>query len=330
MKLFETEERQHSPSILQISEALGGREIIDFCYLSNKFFPTTEILAELARELETCVRNYPSMQGEICRLTGELTDCDPTRIVVGNGASELIHHVVSQFGDRWLLPAPSYMEYENVVRDSGREIHLLPLREEENFAIDVNRLVAAVREQRINAVVLPNPNSPTGGIIRFDDLIRLLESLRELELVLIDESFVEFAAEDRRGIPTLRNELDRFPNFILMRSLGKDYGACGLRLGMMASSNQNFLDAVRRHLPIWNVGPLAEKFIRICLREHEAYEQARIACIRETRCLSEKLTRIPGFKTYPTASNFILVKMDFPGADAAVLQEHLLDRKSVV
>ena len=46
-KAFKTEERQHSPSVFQLAEAAGGRKIVDFCYLSNKFFPTPAILSKL-------------------------------------------------------------------------------------------------------------------------------------------------------------------------------------------------------------------------------------------------------------------------------------------
>jgi len=98
LSIFGSEERQHSPSVFQIAELTAGKKVVDFCYLSNKFFPTREILASLAQDFEGFVRNYPSMQPEQCRLAGALTGFAPEQIVVGNGASELIHLVTARFG----------------------------------------------------------------------------------------------------------------------------------------------------------------------------------------------------------------------------------------
>ena len=73
LKIFKSEERQHSPSVFQVAEAAGGKKVVDFCYLSNKFFPTPEIIAQLAQNMEEIVRNYPSMQTEQCELAGPMS-----------------------------------------------------------------------------------------------------------------------------------------------------------------------------------------------------------------------------------------------------------------
>ena len=77
--------------------APGGR-VVDFCYLSNKFFPTEAIIERLTEDFEEIVRNYPSMQTEQCELAGALTGYPPGKILVGNGASELIHLVTARLG----------------------------------------------------------------------------------------------------------------------------------------------------------------------------------------------------------------------------------------
>ncbi|MDB6032932.1 MAG: aminotransferase, class, partial [Verrucomicrobiales bacterium] len=124
LKIFGTEERQHSPSVFQVGAICPSGKAVDFCYLSNKFFPTAEILAELSADFAEVVRNYPSMQGEQTELAGRITGYRPDQIIVGNGASELIHLVTARLGSRWLMPYPSYMEYENVIRDFKKPIHL--------------------------------------------------------------------------------------------------------------------------------------------------------------------------------------------------------------
>ena len=89
LPVFGSEERQHSPSVFQVAELAPGKKVADFCYLSNKFFPTREIIAELTEDFEGIVRNYPSMQPEQRQLAAALTGFVPEQILVGNGASEL-------------------------------------------------------------------------------------------------------------------------------------------------------------------------------------------------------------------------------------------------
>src|SRR6266498_4062425 len=170
LKIFKSEERQHSPSVFQVAEAAGGQRVVDFCYLSNKFFPTPEIIARLSEDLEEVIRNYPSMQTEQCELAAALTGFDPQQILVGNGASELIHLVAARLGQRWLMPYPSYMEYENVIRDFNKHLHLHALLESENYEVNIERLLREIEEHDIDAVVLPNPNSPTGRKIPIEAL----------------------------------------------------------------------------------------------------------------------------------------------------------------
>ncbi len=325
LNLFKSEERQHSPSIFQVAAA-SGRPVVDFCYLSNKFFPTPEIIAKLSENMEEIVRNYPSMQTEQTELAGALTGFDPQHILVGNGASELIHLVAARLGSRWLMPYPSYMEYENVIRDFNKHLHLHTLVEPEHFEVNVERLLREIEEHDIDAVVLPNPNSPTGRKIPVEALLSILSRCAHLKAIVIDESFIEFTSLERGGIPTLRAQLGQFPNLIIVRSLGKDFGVCGLRLGLIATANLPFLGEIRRFLPIWNINPLAERFLRLCLEHRDAYEKARVQCIDETQSLAKRLAAIPQLRVFDTWSNFILFKILDDRATSVQLRDDLLSR----
>ena len=324
-KAFKTEERQHSPSVFQLAEAAGGRKIVDFCYLSNKFFPTPALLSKLGVNLEDVVRNYPSMQSEQGELAGALTEFDPQKILVGNGASELIHLVAARLGARWLMPYPSYMEYENVIRDFNKHLHLFALTEAEDFELNLERLLREIEAHQIDAVVLPNPNSPTGRKTPAEDLLKLLTRCSQLKAVVIDESFIEFTSVPRDGIPTLRSYLVQFPNLVIVRSLGKDFGVCGLRLGLVATANLPVLGELRRFLPIWNISPLAERFLRLCLEHRDDYERARVQCIEETQALARQLTAIPQLKVWRTWSNFILFKILQERVNSVQLRDYLLE-----
>jgi histidinol-phosphate/aromatic aminotransferase/cobyric acid decarboxylase-like protein len=324
LSLFDSEERQHSPSVFQVAQAAGRRKVADFCYLSNKFFPTAEILSRLGEDLEDIVRNYPSMQTEQTELVATLTGYEPKEILVGNGASELIHLVTARLGRRWMMPYPSYMEYENVIRDFDKDLQLLPLYERDNFAVDPARILEETERLKVDALILPNPNSPTGQRMSREGLLEILSKANWLKTVVVDESFIEFTAINRDEIPTLQAYLEQFPQLIIMRSLGKDFGACGLRLGLMATADQFVLKEIRRFLPIWNINPLAEKFLRLCVQYRADYEKARITCIQETQSLQDGLTKITSLKVFPTYSNFILFKILTHRVNSIQLRDYLL------
>ncbi len=326
LNVFKSEERQHSPSVFQVAAAAGYLKVVDFCYLSNKFFPTPAIIEKLGENLEDVVRNYPSMQTEQVELAAALTGFDPQHILVGNGASELIHLVAARLGSRWLMPYPSYMEYENVIRDFNKHLHLFQLTEPEDFEVNVERLLRDIEGQQIDAIVLPNPNSPTGRKMPVQALMTILNQCAHLKAIVIDESFIEFTSVERDGIPTLRRHLAQFPNLVIVRSLGKDFGVCGLRLGLVATANLPVLGEIRRFLPIWNISPLAERFLRLCLEYKNDYENARAQCIIETQLLAKRLTAVRQLKVWETFSNFVLFKILDPRVSAVQLRDHLLTK----
>jgi histidinol-phosphate/aromatic aminotransferase/cobyric acid decarboxylase-like protein len=157
-----------------------------------------------------------------------------------------------------------------------------------------------------------------------EDLLVLLTRCSQLKAVVIDESFIEFTSVPRQAIPTLRAHLTQFPNLVIVRSLGKDFGVCGLRLGLVATANLPVLGEIRRFLPIWNINPLAEKFFRLCLQHRAAYEKARVQCIEETQSLAKRLAGTPQIKVFETWSNFILFKILDPRFNSTQLRDYLL------
>jgi len=190
--------------------------------------------------------------------------------------------------------------------------------------VNLDRLLREIDAHQIDAVVLPNPNSPTGRKTSAEDLLTLLTRCSQLKAVVIDESFIEFTSLRRDGIPTLRSYLVQFPNLVIVRSLGKDFGVCGLRLGLVATANQPVLGELRRFLPIWNISPLAERFLRLCLEHRVDYEKARVACIEETQSLARQLAAIPQIKVWQTWSNFILFKILDDPRNSTQLRDYLL------
>ena len=309
LSIFETEERQHAPSVAQVAGEAGWGGVVDFCYLANKFFPTPEILEMLQEQLPHVIKTYPSMQSRQVELVSKLAGVDERFVAVGNGGSELILILGRGLGKRYLMPAPSYMEYENVFLDFGKEVLYFPLEEERDFYIDVPRLIKTAKDAHADGLLIVNPNTPTGQRTNLDDLLKILEALKHLELIIVDESFIEFTDTDRSRFPSVIPYLDKYANLIVLKSIGKDYGAPGLRCGFAASGNSQRVAMMRRQLPIWNISPLTEFYIELFLRCRDEYERARVRCIHATQQLGRDLAAIDGIKVFPTYSDFSLFKL---------------------
>jgi len=325
LTLFEAEERQHAPSVGQVAGDAGWGSIIDFCYLSNKFFPTPEILEMLKEQLPHVIKTYPSMQSRQVELVSQLSGVDERFIAVGNGGSELILVLGRGFGKRYLMPAPSYMEYENVLLDFGKEVLYYPLEEERDFYINVPRLIKTAKEAEADGLIIVNPNTPTGQKTNLADLLVVLDALKHLEIIILDESFIEFTDIDRTKFPSGVPYLERYPNLVVVKSLGKDYGAPGRRSGLAASGNPQRVALMRKQLPIWNVSPLTEYYIELLLKHRSEYECARVRCIHATQQLGRDLAAIDGIKVFPTYSDFILFKLT-NRLTSTYLRDELLNR----
>jgi len=129
------------------------------------------------------------------------------------------------------------MEYENVFLDFGKQVLYFPLEEEREFYLNVPRLIKTAKEAEADGLLLVNPNTPTGQKTTLEDLMAILDALKHLEIIVLDESFIEFTDLDRAKIPSVVPYLERYSNLMVVRNLGKDYGTPGLRSGLAASGN---------------------------------------------------------------------------------------------
>ena len=152
-------------------------------------------------------------------------------------------------------------------------------------------------------------------------MIDFLQCTKDMELVIVDESFIDFAGDP---IPSLLQVADRFSNLLLVRSMSKHCGVPGLRLGYCYSGNLFVLNRLRQFIPTWNVNTLAQYFLSLLPSTDAAYHEARRRLIADVRWLYNALRAIPGIDVYPTGANFVLLKIK-GGMNATELQGRLLN-----
>ena len=311
-------ETSHSPSLIDLVGLDEAQTIEDFCFIANPYYPTPAMMRELTERLPTLIKSYPSSNPErAARQLGRLMDVEPGNLIVGNGATELIATMCDQL-DGLAVPVPTFGEYLDKIAPEHLSTYQLP--PEDDYRLDLDAYLAWLGSADVRAALIINPGNPTGQLIGTTELEGFLVDAAHLDLVIVDESFVDFAGQEP---PTLLSVADRYPNLMLVRSMSKHCGVPGLRLGYCYSSNQDVLARMRRQLPTWNINTLAEYFIGMLVDTEPEYHDSRRKVMRDTQSLYGQLGRLDGFTVYPTGANFVLLKVD-GGYTARQLQMALL------
>jgi len=142
-------------------------------------------------------------------------------------------------------------------------------------------------------------------------LVHLLEELRQVPNVILDESFIHFACEgDDYAYRSLSGEVDRFPNLIVVKSMSKDFGVAGIRAGYAVMAPQR-VQSLLNNGYLWNSSGLAEYFFDLYSRPDFLieYERKRVHYIRHSRRFFKALSLMPGLHAYPTCANFVLIEL---------------------
>ena len=290
-----------------ISGQHGGywrHDFIDHNYLYNLYFPPEEFFNHLTRHIHQLVLNYPIAQKDLAALVGDLIDQPPERLVVGNGAAELIK-ILAGMGRTLIVPVPSFNEYANAAPVGSVVEFAL---EAPSFQLNVDKFAdQAIRCQAGLAVVV-SPNNPTSLLVPKTELIRLLNKLAAHDCMLIvDESFIDFASDSHQE--TLTTELDSYPNLAIFKSMSKAYGICGIRIGYMLTANADFAEKVRQGLHIWNINGFAEEFLRLAPQYRHQFKKSCNKVKADRDHFYERLQTIPKMTVYRPDANYIFCRL---------------------
>jgi threonine-phosphate decarboxylase len=310
----------HSPSLVELVGFERAKEIIDFCFIANPYYPTPAMIEELQAMLPALIKSYPSSQPEQCqRHLAEVIHVNPDNLIIGNGASELITIIQDHLIETIAVPVPTFSEYLDKLRNR-RSAELYYLQRNAAYALNPINYLAWIRKQGLHAALIINPGNPSGQLLALEQMREFLERAKDLDLIIVDESFIDFAGDP---VPSLLTCADRYSNLLLIRSMSKHCGVPGLRLGYCYTDNLYLLNRLRRVIPTWNINTLAEYFLGQLPATDKAYHEARRRLIDDVRVLKRELDTIPALTAYPTGANFILVRIE-NGMTAGELQHELL------
>jgi cobyric acid synthase CobQ/L-threonine-O-3-phosphate decarboxylase len=307
----------HGGNLHQLSAASGvsAAQLIDFSANINPLGPPEWIRPLVSANISE-LAHYPDPDcTELITALAKANNLQPEQILVGNGATELLHLLPRALEiKRVLIPVPSYADYEDPARLNGLEITLQPLSASEHFRLDIDQLEAALQPEQL--VLLGQPNNPTGML--FDAKQLRQSATRHPEtLFVIDESFIDFTD----GTQSLR--IDRPANVVIIQSMTKAYAIPGLRLGY-AIADAEIVSKMRRLLPNWTVNTIAQSVGCRAVQDQDYLQRSRSFVSEQREQLTRALNKIPGLSVYLGTANFLLVRLDHDTLTAAKLAEQTL------
>lgn len=292
----------------------------------NPYFPPQEMMDEIAGSLAALSRNYPSTNRHISLLLSNYLNQDVDKVVVANGASELISAIGYLFIKNLAIPIPTFDEYINRLRIQEKGVSLYKM-EEESFTLHLDSFIKFAEESGSNTVLLVRPNNPTGNLIAKTEVEHTLEKLAKFDVVLVDESFIEFAAT--KGNASVIEFVNAYDNIIVLKSLSKVYGVPGLRIGCAISGNVERMDTLRRQLPIWNINSFAQRFLELLEDYRVEFEESCVKTIWATQKLYMELSKLDCLYPYPTQANFVLCRLK-NGATSSELATFLFENFGIL
>ncbi len=250
---------------------------------------------------------YPEIDARSLReaLAGYL-GVSAEQVLAGAGLDDVLSTLallLIEPGDRVLISEPTFGVYRSLFAVHGAVVVDVPLRP--GYALDADGILAAV-DPRTKLVIICNPNNPTGTL--FDPAAVEHVVAAAPCLVAIDEAYAEFAGVAHTPL------LDRYPNVALLRTLSKFAGLAGMRVGYGA-----FPPALMPHLlrvmpAFCNVAAPSAAAAIASLADVPYLDGVVARIVADRDALAAGLRAIPGVEPYPSATNFLLVRLPVPAA----------------
>jgi len=260
--------------------------------------PSDLVMAAIRGVAPEALRRYPEPTSlKLRQAIAEREGLNPDQVFVGNGSDEVLAHLWQAFlsGRSVTTLDITYGFYPVWAELYQSDLHLCPLLGD--FSVDVTAL-----EQVGTAVVLPNPNAPTGRALTVREVEQIV-SADDQRLVIVDEAYFGF------GAPTAAPLIARYDNLIVTRSLSKSHALAGLRVGF-ALASADLIEGLNRVKDSFNSYPLdavAQAAATAAILD-DAWLEAASQSVKQSRSLLESGLVAMGFEVLPSEANFIFTR----------------------
>lgn len=299
----------------------------DFCYLVNPYFPNERFMNEMKSNFDVLVREYPSGMAVNSLLAGHFFGVRTENICVGNGTAELIKSLMENISGNIGMVYPTFEEYPHRKKD----VEVIPYYVvDKDFDYSVDDIMSYYEGKDISAIVLVNPDNPSGHFISKKDILRLEDWCRSKgRKLIVDESFIDFVEDDEWHTLLDMEVLLNQPSLIVLKSISKSFGVAGLRLGVIATADTDLIAFMKKDVAIWNINSFAEYYLQIIEKYRDDYYEAMEKFKEVRRRYLDKLSKIKGFKVYPSQANYVMCHIE-NSVTSTELADILLNRYNVL
>jgi len=248
----------------------------------------------------------------------------PSEVIVGGGTEGILYSLFQSIideGDEVAYATPTYPLYRLAAVASGARTVEVPMNGSQGEA-GFDRLIEACGP-RTKALVICNPNNPTGSIITRTDLTNLANSLNGREtLLILDEAYADYVEDPRyaSGIDLF----DQLGNIVMLRTFSKIYGLASLRVGY-AIAPKPVVETFLKVRKVFEVNSVAQNAALAALAETTYIQDVREKTLVERERLNNAL-RDMGIRVQPTETNFVILQVP----QAATIYENLLSEGVIV
>jgi histidinol-phosphate aminotransferase len=264
---------------------------------------------------------YPDpLQLELKAAIAKVKGVPAENIFLGNGSDEAIDLPYRCFCnpgvDNVVAIEPTYGMYKVCADINDTEYRTVLL--DENYQTTAEKLLAAT-DEHTKIIWLCTPNNPTGNCLNREEVIKVIESFEGL--VIVDEAYSDFSSQK-----TLRSELPKYPNLIVLNTMSKAWGCAAIRLGM-AFASEEIIHIFNKVKYPYNVNQLTQQQALEALKDPFEVDNWVKILLQERTRMMDAFTMLPICeKVYPTEANFFLAKM----TDATKIYNYLVDRGIIV
>jgi histidinol-phosphate aminotransferase len=281
--------------------------------------PSPRVSAAIRAAASDGLRLYPDPQAAALRTAlAAYYRVRPEQVFVGNGSDEVLAHAFAallKHDAPLLFPDITYSFYPVYCRLFDIAFKAVPLD-------DALHIRVADYRRPSGAIILPNPNAPTGIALSRAQIETLLDDHPDAPVV-IDEAYVDFGAET--AIPLVASH----PNLLVVQTMSKSRALAGLRVGY-AIGDAGLIEALTRVKDSFNsypLGSLAQAGAMAALEDEAYFQDSRARVIAGRRRLSAGLAEL-GFEVLPSAANFVFAR--HPAHRGAALAAALRQRAVIV
>ncbi|MBR5673609.1 MAG: pyridoxal phosphate-dependent aminotransferase [Muribaculaceae bacterium] len=220
-------------------------------------------------------------------------------IIVTCGGSEAVQMafmVCLNPGDEVIIPEPTYANYMGFACETGAKVRPITTHIEDGFALPPVEEFEKVINEHTRAIMICNPNNPTGTLYTREELMRLRDLVKKYDLFLFaDEVYREFIYSDAPYTSAMHLEgIEN--NVIMIDSVSKRYSECGIRIGAFITRNKEVRAAAMKLAQARLSPPLIGQIVaEASLDAPQAYHKGVYdEYIARRNCLVEGLNKIPG------------------------------------